>query len=78
MKTEYKKYEYLLEIMNKNGELIEAEIFVTRTDEYAIFQRISETIDNDKYQFNITYLGVIHKPRKLVKLQPGPVFNPIK
>lgn len=63
------RYLYMLEIFNKDGGPIETTTFVTKHNDDTMNWRVWELIDQSKYNFHLTYLGIQGKKRNLVKLE---------
>lgn len=64
------RYEYLLTIYNKKGDNVSSSMFSSKSKEDTINWRLNELIDRTKYDFNIVYLGVRGRTRRLKKLEP--------
>lgn len=63
------RYIYMLEILTKEGRSVDITTFVTKHRENTVNWRIIELLDRTKYDYNITYLGIQNKPRKLKKVE---------
>jgi hypothetical protein len=58
----------MLEILTKEGRTVDTTTFVSKHEQDTVNWRINETINKELYDYNIIYLGVQNKPRKLKKL----------
>lgn len=62
------RYLYMLEVLTKEGRTVDTTTFVSKHQQDTINWRINELINKELYDYNILYLGVQGKRRKLKKL----------
>lgn len=62
------RYLYMLEVLTKEGRTVDTTTFVSKHQQDTINWRINELINKELYDYNILYLGVQGKRRRLKKL----------